>query len=384
MLMPTIPFTPPHVSVNRVRIVDLPGLPLDAEVRAQAAYHLLSKEAVVHYALEQASALGLPEALLLDTPEARRDIPLYVDTALHASDAVARAAAAHIAVRLGRNLAYILLALHRGDACNRAVRPDWTAVEWDFWAGIRAVWLGGGVLSGMLGERVIAQAQALLSELGYADVLQVALSPYRREMSLLGAGRYAPAEAAAVLCFDFGQTMVKRARLRLHAGAIAALEPLPALATNWIFHNDPTAAQRYSGEEVLAFVADLFARTLEETGVTEGDLMVSIAAYVDGGRLLGNGIYARMSELMPDVRPLLAEAVRVRCGRAVRVHLIHDGTAAAALHAGEAHAAVLVAGTALGVGFCPPDATDLRPLRLELGYNKDRAGAQTTTQLSGE
>lgn len=342
--------------------MDLPGLPLDAEVRGQAAYHLLSKEAVVHYALAQAKALRLPPAMLEDNPVARRDIPLYVDWALHAADSTIRAAAAHLAARLGRNLAYIVLTLHRGDACNRAARPDWTSAEWDFWATVRTVWVGGGVLSGHLGACVITHAQALLAELGYGEVLRVALSPYRGEMSLLGAGRYAPAQSAAVLCFDLGQTVAKRACLRLENGAITAWELLPAVPTNWVFRNDPLAAQRYRGEEVRDFVATLLAHTVSEQAEVAEDLMVSIAAYVRGGRLLGNGIYARMSELAEDVRPVLAEHVRARCGRAVRVHLIHDGTAAAALHAGTPHAVVLVAGTALGVGFCPPEATGLRPL----------------------
>jgi hypothetical protein len=34
-----IPETPGNASINRVMIVDLPGLPIDAEVRGQKAYH---------------------------------------------------------------------------------------------------------------------------------------------------------------------------------------------------------------------------------------------------------------------------------------------------------------------------------------------------------
>lgn len=43
------------------------------------------------------------------------------------------------------------------------------------------------------------------------------------------------------------------------------------------------------------------------------------------------------------------------------VRLLHDGTAAASAMAGEAHAAVITLGTALGVGF-PPGAGSCRPL----------------------
>ncbi len=54
-MIPSIPTLSPHVSVNRVQIVDLPGLPMDAEVRGQNAYHLVSNHAITRYARERAS-----------------------------------------------------------------------------------------------------------------------------------------------------------------------------------------------------------------------------------------------------------------------------------------------------------------------------------------
>jgi hypothetical protein len=69
-----------------------------------------------------------------------------------------------------------------------------------------------------------------------------------------------------------------------------------------------------------------------------------------------------LSTLSDDAQPLLAEAIRARIGQPVRVHLIHDGSAACAVHAGEPNTAVILVGTALGIGFPPPDAHRLRPL----------------------
>ena len=48
------------------------------------------------------------------------------------------------------------------------------------------------------------------------------------------------------------------------------------------------------------------------------------------------------------------------------VHLIYDGAAAAALHAGEHQSAVIMVGTALGVGFPPPGAVGL--LRIDRSF----------------
>ena len=403
-----IPTTPPTVSVNRVRIVDLPGLPVDDAVRGQAAYHLLSSEAVVTYALRHAAALGLakaglpasaagagvptvppeaglpappagagvptvpPEAGLPASPAGagvptvppavRREIPRLIDARLHSDDAAARAAAHAIGRRLGRNLSFILLTLHRGDAVNRKARAEWTAADWDRWSRIRRIWLGGGVMSGDLGERMVEEARALLHELGYGEALQIEITPHRGALSLMGAARYLPAGPRHALAFDFGHTMVKRARFTLDGDTLVAAEHLPSVPTHWSHRNVPESAQRYAGEDVRDFVAGVVAQTLNEHPVDSDDLVLSVAAYVRGGRLLGNGIYARMSDAYADVRAALEAAVKARTGRAVRLLLIHDGTAAAALHAGTPHAAVIIVGTALGVGFPPAEIAGLLTL----------------------
>jgi hypothetical protein len=142
-------------------------------------------------------------------------------------------------------------------------------------------------------------------------------------------------------------------------------------------HNDPRAAAEIDPREVLDFVGEVVALTLQESGSQGNVLVLSVAAYVEGGRLLGNGIYARMSRLATDVRPLVEGAVATRTGRGVRVRFIHDGTAAAALHAGEAQAAVIVVGTALGVGFPPAEAQDLHPLAPDLTLIANAGGAGT-------
>ncbi len=361
-----IPITPPHVSVNRVRVVDLPGLHVDEEVRGQQAYHLLSSEAVAHYAAPFADALRLPPA---DNVEAHRDVPRRVDAALAAEDPEVRAAAQAIGRRLGRNLGYLLLTLHRGDAVNRAARADWSAADWERWARIRQVWLGGGMLSGRLGPLIVATARALLETLGDATAPQVTLTPYGGELALLGAARYLPADAGSALTFDFGHTWVKRARVTVVGDRLTRLEPLPPVPTDWDHRNVPTSAQRYAGAEVLACVADVLTETFTAYPDACPDVVGSIAAYVQKGKLLGNGIYARLSTLTADVRPLIAKVVGARLGRRITFHPIHDGTAAAALHAGAPQQAVIVVGTALGVGFPPASTAGL----LEITDNLQRS-----------
>jgi len=365
-MIPSIPRTPPHFSVNRVRIVDLPGLPIDAEVRGQRADDLLSSRAITRYARAQAAALRLPAPYAQDTLETRLELPRFVDGCLSSAQRPVRAAAQAIGRRLGRNLGHILLTLHRGDGVNRAARPDWTAGEWERWAKVKRVWLGGGLVSGGMGKLIVHHARAFLAEVGYAGKPQVALTAYPGALTLLGAGRYLPATARHALCLDFGHTLVKRACLGFRDGTLTQLHRYEPLMTDLDWLGAQRVPNPTTGRQVLDFVAGAIAETLAACladGRDPGaDLMLSVAAYVRDGRLLGNGLYANLSRLSDDARPLLAQAVKARSGRVVQIHLIHDGTAACAVHAGEPGAAVIIVGTALGIGFPPADARGLRPV----------------------
>lgn len=361
-----IPSTPPHVSVNRVRIVDLPGIAVDSEVRGRMAYELLSSRAIARYARERARQLGLPSTYGRDSAQTRVELPRFVAGCLGAGRARARQAARAIGRRLGRNLGHILLTLHRGDDVNREARPDWTAADWDRWAGIKQVWLGGGMVSGQLGQLILDHARAFLVESGQGDCVQIGLSPQKGEIALLGAARYLPLHARHNVCLDLGQTLVKRACVTVTEGTITRVLYYPPLAADWDELGEPGFPDPARGQEVLDFAVDAIAQTMEESerdGLDPGeDMMLSVAAYVRDGRPLGNGLYAQMGSLAADTEGLLADAVAGRTGKRVRAHLIHDGTAAAALHAGEPDTAVLIVGTALGIGFPPVTAAGLRGL----------------------
>ncbi|TFG67319.1 MAG: hypothetical protein E4H27_09160 [Anaerolineales bacterium] len=366
--------------MNRVRIVDLPGIEVDKEVVGEQAYHLLSAPALVRYALAQADALILPAQYRTGDPdrfELRRDCPLFVDACLQNPNNTVRKAADDIARRLGRNLGFILLTLHRGDPENRQVRPDWTAREWARWHRIREVHIGGGIVSGILGDRLIHTARELIASAGYANYLNVTKSPLPRSMAVLGASRYLPPYTHNALCLDIGQTSIKAAIAQYEEGVLTGLTWLPTSNVAWRWRNAPEAADSIDPDEVLRFVTQEILKLLEAANrqgiVLDPDIMISIAAYVHGGELLGNGIYARMRLLDEDTRVLLAHAIQDKANHNTVVHLIHDGTAAAAVHAGEKDAVVLVLGTAIGVGFVPESALMLRPISPDVRYQQSVA-----------
>lgn len=115
----TTPLDPQHLtptaSVNRVVVVDLPGLAVDADVRGRTAYDLLSRRALSD--LSHEAAIGLSSAAELGWGRPIRG-PAGGDRTLSlAGEAVA--------IRFGRRLGYVVAALVRGDEVNRRARPEW-------------------------------------------------------------------------------------------------------------------------------------------------------------------------------------------------------------------------------------------------------------------
>src|SRR5512141_421989 len=86
----------PVASLNRVRIVDLPGLAMDAQpaaaVKGQTASDLLSARALVADLHDHAAALGLP----VNDIDAQR-LPILFDECFESPRAQVRAAAEEVA-----------------------------------------------------------------------------------------------------------------------------------------------------------------------------------------------------------------------------------------------------------------------------------------------
>ena len=156
-----IPRTPARVSVNRVRVVDLPGIPIDEEARGQQAYHLVSVLAMTRYARERAADLRLPGSFFDDGPETRAACRASFPRRSPARTPWPAPPRSAIVARLGRNLGHVLLTLRRGDPVNRAARDEWSDEEWGYWASVRRVWLAGGMVHGELGRRIRDEARGM-------------------------------------------------------------------------------------------------------------------------------------------------------------------------------------------------------------------------------
>jgi hypothetical protein len=326
----------PAASLNRVRFTELAGLGLPAGMVGWAAYALLSARALASL------------------------------TTRHGADEAAR--------RFGERLGWLLVTLRRGDPASRAARPDWDDSYWRHWASIDTVYLGGGVVSGASGPAVALHAQLILASIGMTDC-RVAIAPWPEHLSLIGAARAsseADPETGASVVLDFGQSFVKRGLVEVDAGTVTAIRIAPRVAARFmeIGHggSDPTADEiARLGYEMVRTMAETWraaAVANRETGRDVSTTIVaSIAAYVRDGQPLARqgGAYSYLLGLSDRLESWLAERLSSALGRPMSVRLLHDGTAAGLAMAGVPNAAVIALGTALGVGFPPPDE-GCRPL----------------------
>jgi hypothetical protein len=351
-------------SLNRVRIVDLPGMELPEPIRGKTGYELLSAASLTMLIQARQEELGIAA----DTPDLIRT---FIQHTLFSWVEAVRKAAEAITGAFGRRLGYLLLTLRRGDDANRVARPEWDGRHWAWWRQIRTVWLGGGLVSGTFGQEMLPYVRTVLAEAGCCDDYQLDIASYAAILPLYGAARYAPPEASVALLFDFGGTWVKRAWAVYEGGELVRLAPLAAV---------PAPCSFVGPEEQRAVMVALMAETwqagppasedagLLKVGSLEGStpvIIASLACYLHEGQpYLGDrGCYGRLQGLADNLQAHLAEEIGRRLSCPVYFRLLHDGSSAAAAYAGAEKTVVILLGTALGLGF-PSSEVGLRPVAI--------------------
>lgn len=359
----TNPFLqPPFVlpSLNQATVGAVPGVAVDDDVLGRRGGELLSARALRALIRADAAALAIDPAD--PDPIAR------LNACFWSFQRPVRAAAGATAQRYGRRLGYLLAALQLGAPASRAARPDWDDVHWAYWAALRHVYLGGGLVAGAMAQHVLHGARAVLKAAGLRRTA-LALLPEPAYAALIGLARAARPPDPAMLVFDFGQTHIKRAVAVLDGGSVTALQPWTELTAPcgdpYVIDDSPPAA-RACLDEMVAVVADMW-HTVRARRPLAPRVGIAVAAYLNDGqpRAEDRYCYGRLGRLSSNLRRLLADELAVALGEPVEVVLQHDGSAAAAVVAGRPRAAVIMLGTALGIGFAP-EAGDWRPLAAAL------------------
>ena len=336
--------------MNRVRLVDLPGIKVPLAWQNKRGDQLLGRQALWEQILRKTAVLHL-------NPHAPNLIREF-DTCFESDEAKVRETAVAIAKAYGQKLAYHQLVLKRGDVVNRVVRPDWQVVHWEHWAQIEQVWLGGGLMAGHLAEIAAVEAQAFIRQHGFSNYT-LAVSKFAANLPLIGAARTAPPETQSMLVFDFGQTFIKRGIAHYKGNHLVKLESLssvPAKCPTLWFSRD-----RRIAEQTRDYILRVVNETWTEAHAAGHELSRTIAVILACYLLYGQprhedwGCYGRLQLFSPHLQTYLAEQMSALLGEDIRVQLLHDGQAAALPYAGMVQSAVITFGTAMGVGF-PPES----------------------------
>jgi hypothetical protein len=348
----------PDASLNRVRVMDLPDLAVDAGVKGKTGYELVSAQTLAQLIRPYCSVFQLDPSL------SDRELNQAFDRCLSgdgSSNPSVRKVAEAIAQRIGRNLGYLLLTLKRGDWVNREAREEWDTSYWDHWAGINNIRLGGGLVNGGLGQHIKRHVLAVFEEAGITD-FGVVVSPYGENLAMVGVARTAPPDIETALVFDMGGTMIKRgcAVYDDYRRELLELRCLPPVPTQWKKFERTLPSAEDAAAALLGHIVAAITRTWRSIRANS-DLpltrvvRISMASYIrDGHPMVQRGAYGHLRELTQDLQSELILQLIPHLG-VVDLKLMHDGTAAAAAYAGGMDAAVISIGTALGIGFPPPE-----------------------------
>jgi hypothetical protein len=236
-------------------------------------------------------------------------------------------------------------------------QDEWESQYREHWSRVKTVIFGGGLTSGYLGERFADALQTIWMENEF-PAMSFRIAPHGINLALSGAAHSVGTDGAAVLAFDFGASFVKRGIYRTSARRTSQVKLFERLAAPVL---DPELSFRDfhgTAKILFEFIVETISTTWLEAGTKETMMPlipVSLASYVRDGQPIARqgGPYSTLCTISECASDSISAAVSSRVGTALKIKLLHDGTAAAQCYAGLANAAVITLGTAIGVGFPP-------------------------------
>lgn len=340
----------PLATLNRRRFLIRQGI--DDDVAGKTAYEILSRDALSQTIARYAHELRIGA----DTNPAH--LPRQLNACLSAQDAHIRALALSIAEQYGRRLGWLFASMNRSNSVSS--EPNgWEQAFLAHWEqNVQAIIIGGGLAQDRLGTVIARAAQCALSESGRPD-LTVSAANYAAFLPLIGAARSVPAVGpGGVVVADFGGTMAKSGVAVFdEQSTLKALQVRPVYDLAGISDGTQPAAIAVAMKDVITWAYRAASQRLTVTP----HVVCSIAAYLDEQRQpvqLGGRTYNQLSTLAQTahVSAWLARQLGDELSRPIDLTFIRDCEGAAVTYAGlapPASTAVVMLGTALGVGFVP-------------------------------
>lgn len=353
-----------NTSLNRLRIIDIPNINVDPEVKGQRGLRLMSADNLIESIKKESSYLDLAVENIPDVK-----LPIYLNKALKSENLKVRLTAEDIARRLGRNLAFILLTLKRGDRVNKEAREDWRDENWDYWRQVENIVFAGGLCNSNLGQRLKYYIDKLFDE-AETPKYKIKFAKNHSLIPMIGAARHSPERCSKLLVFDFGQTLIKRGLANFENDILKDVVQFSSLKSKHVeeivFENK--SEEKEEAKKLKNYIIRIISESWKEVESKYSrpcsTISVSIANDLIEDQFFGGG-YGKLGLLVDNLQQEIAEEVSNRIGRTIKISFIHDGTAAADAYAETDNSVLLSFGTAIGVGF-PIKKAGLRVVSDEL------------------
>ena len=288
-----------------------------------------------------------------DIPDSR--LPRILNEGLVSNDVKLRLLSERVIRRFGNRLGLLLLALRKGEAENRAARPDWDDACWEYWKGLDTVILTGGLASSMLGRRLKEQVLYVFDMAG-ERAYSVKLFENGAFLGVMGIAQRLMRDHQRCMGFDLGHTNFKRALVRKEGGEITGFTPFETAPSRFMQSRFDSEREKMNAavelhNYIVRSVVSAYKDAATLTTVSD-ECLISIANYTYSGCLNPNrGGYAKLTLLGENYAAVLDETLSGELRRPVRTTLVHDATATALYFSDEQNAVSVTLGTGFGVGF---------------------------------
>lgn len=337
-------------SINRVVLAKLPLSSIEDDIEGMDAKSIFSTRSIVSGIRSAADKCGIDLDGMYDS-----DLPPFIEAQYMDEHSPFHDEAVGILKKFGHRLGLILLTLKTGLPENRRAREDWQDEHWEFYKAVKKIILVGGLASGNFG-RALKKYSDEIFEMAGVEPYELVLFDESSHFGVMGCATCIRAENSANILFDFGQTNIKRAIVKIENSKVVHIENLEN-RPSWFMMDDITDQEALRQEAVklhnnlLTIIADTYESVSQRYELGD-EIVISIASYTVGGVLNDRrGGYAKLAMLAPNYGNYIEEELRKLLKRNITVRLIHDGTAVAYYFRNEKDAVCMSIGTAFGVGF---------------------------------
>jgi hypothetical protein len=259
----------------------------------------------------------------------------------------------------GKRLGYLLASILLSPGGLTDPLDPWEEAYLHYWREqVETLVLGGGLANGLLGQMLCQTISETIEKCGITN-LKVQVAGYPSYLPLIGAARSLPLKwggksVAIAVVADFGGTQAKRGLVTYAAdGSLQCLEVFPSRS---VANLNASGKTKELAAAMVVMLADSL-RVIPEGLPLIPQILVSLAAYIQDGKPLNleRGGYYALNKLSGNISAWFSEQVSLVSGRVIQVEFLHDCDAAAVALAGREKTAVLMLGSALGVGFVPQE-----------------------------